>query len=257
MEKPRVMALVTARGGSKGLPKKNILPLLGKPLIAWSIEAALNARSIDRTFVSTDCQEIADISVQYGAEVPCLRPPEHAQDNSPHIDSITHAIEHFAAGWNPEWVVLLQPTSPLRTADDIDAAVQLALSSGCDSVISVREAAQHPFKMFCLDKDESMELLTITNPNFQKTVEYPRRQDLPLALQENGAIYIHKAADLMHNGGADLPFRRHCSGSKPAGTHCKPLVMPTSRSADIDTIDDFRTCEALMRRMCASDASRQ
>ena len=103
-----------------------------------------------------------------GAEVPCLRPAEHAQDDSPHIDSITHAIRHFAPGWVPDWVVLLQPTSPLRTAEDIDAGIQLALLTGCDSVVSVREAAQHPFKMFCLDEGGNMELLAITNPNFQK-----------------------------------------------------------------------------------------
>merc|ERR1711968_84418 len=109
------------------------------------------------------------------------------------------------------------------------------LEGGCRSVISVREASQHPFKMFCRDPEGCLELLAITNPNFQKKVDYPRRQDLPPAYQENGAFYIHSSRDCLDAGGADLPFRDHCRNGQ-----CKPYVMPASRSADVDTIEDLR-----------------
>jgi CMP-N,N'-diacetyllegionaminic acid synthase len=219
------VALITARAGSKGLPGKNIVDLGGLPLIAYSIRAAKQAKSVDRVVVSTDGEAIAEASRAHGAEVPFMRPAELASDSSPHIDALAHALEQLAAEeppYRPKWIALLQPTSPFNTAEDIDAAMEIAITKDCRSVLSVRTAQQHPFKMFCADGDGALESLVIANAAFPKKVEYLRRQDLPEAYEENGAIYIHRSQDI-------LDF--YAAGRKLCHGH----VMSSARSLDIDT----------------------
>ena len=149
MKKETIVAVITARGGSKGIPQKNLRTVLGKPLIAYSIEAALQAKTLTRTIVSTDDETIAQVSRQYGAEVPFLRPQHLATDTATSIAVLQHAVTYLAEqeGYLADIVVCLQPTSPLRSAEDIDQAVNLCLRSGADSVVSLCQAKHHPFWM--------------------------------------------------------------------------------------------------------------
>ncbi|MBC8555357.1 MAG: acylneuraminate cytidylyltransferase family protein, partial [Candidatus Brocadiales bacterium] len=141
----RILAIIPARGGSKRLPRKNILDLAGKPPIAWSIEAALGSKYIDRVIVSTDDEEIAGISRKYGADVPFMRPNKLATDESSSVDVVLHVINTLKEkGRESEYIMLLQPTSPLRTMENIDEAVELLQSSSSDAVISVCEAEHSP-----------------------------------------------------------------------------------------------------------------
>ena len=132
----KILGLITARGGSKGIPGKNIKPLAGKPLIAWTIEAANNSRLLSQVIVSTDDNEIARSAQAWGAEVPFKRPEELAQDQSSHLDVVLHALQWYQLQHRalPEYVMLLQPTSPLRTANDIDAAISLAAQKQADAI---------------------------------------------------------------------------------------------------------------------------
>ena len=146
MTEPDVVGLITARGGSISIPRKNVAPLAGKPLIAWTVEAARSAKALRRIIVSTDDAECSAVAQAWGAEAPFLRPAALARDDSPHIDAVVHAIEWLAdTGERPEFVMVLQPTSPLRVSEDIDAAVQLAVARDASAVVSVAEAATHPF----------------------------------------------------------------------------------------------------------------
>ena len=178
--------MITARGGSKGLPRKNVLPLAGRPLIAWSIRAAQEAACRPRVVVSTDDDEIAKTALAHGAEVPFLRPAHLAQDDSPHIDVILHAVHWLEQqqGYRPPWVLLLQPTSPLRLAQDIDQALALARAQGASSVVSVQEAPCHPYLTQTIDGQGRL------RPFLPPPPGYLRRQDMPPAFALNGAIYL-------------------------------------------------------------------
>ena len=213
-----ILGLIPARGGSKGIPRKNVLPIAGKPLIAWTIEAALAARALDRVVVTTDDAEIAEIAVAHGADVPFLRPAELARDKTPGIDPVLHALD-MLPGF--EVVVLLQPTSPLRTADDIDAAV--ALSDG-NNVVGVTKAA-HVAWTFGMD---AAGVLEIGNTAFA-----PRRQDAPALFALNGAIYVSATKRVYQHRGFLVP-----------GT--LGYDMPAERSVDIDGPMDWRLAELLL-----------
>ena len=145
----RVLAVITARGGSKGLPQKNIRPLAGKPLIAYTIDTASQARLLDRTVVSTDDQQIAEIARQHGAETPFLRPPQLATDDISVYPALAHAVQWLEEheDYHPDYVMLLQPTSPLRTVEDIDNSIMIALEKDADGVVSLCEAKHHPYWM--------------------------------------------------------------------------------------------------------------
>src|SRR3989344_6738402 len=137
----KVLGVITARGGSKGIPGKNIRPLLGKPLIVYTIEAAKNSGVFDRLILSTDDKEIADVAQKCGCDVPFMRPDELAQDDTPHLPVMQHAVQWLKDNENyePDYVMILQPTSPLRQASHIKEAVDLILSKGTDAVLSVAE----------------------------------------------------------------------------------------------------------------------
>lgn len=225
-----VVALVTARGGSKGLPGKNVRLLGGKPLISWSIEAALRSTNVARVLVSTDDPVIADAARQAGGEVPFLRPPELARDDSPHIDVALHALQWLAetAGTMPGYLLLLQPTSPLRRTEDIDESVAIAARRGAVAVVGVTEAPSHPLKTFRLDDAGTLV------PFVDSPIAYKRRQDLPLALAENGAIYLTRT-DVLRSSRSFVP-----PGSVP-------YVMPAHRSIDIDSALDLALAELVLR----------
>lgn len=161
-ETPKVLALIPARGGSKGIPRKNLLPIAGKPMIAYSIQQAHDSSRINRVIVTTDDEEIAEVSRQYGAETPFMRPAEIAGDLSPDIDAFRHALEWLRdnEGYEPDMVVHLRPPGPVRRLELIDAAIDLLASHPeADAVRSVRRALQTPYKMWRIGDDGYMQPL--------------------------------------------------------------------------------------------------
>jgi CMP-N-acetylneuraminic acid synthetase len=230
----QILAIILARGGSKGIPRKNIALLAGKPLIAWTIEAAMHSPLVSRIIISTDDQEIADVSLQLGGEVPFIRPAALAQDNTTSADSFRHAILWMDQNHqlNSDYAMLLQPTSPLRTSEDIDAAIELALQSNAESVVSVCKSKSHPYWTFRLNETGKLcRYLEHDLLDFQK--QYTARQDLPPAYALNGAIYLIKVDVFL----AENTFL-------PDGTI--PYVMPPERSLDIDTPWEFRLAEWIL-----------
>ena len=230
----RVLAVITARGGSKSVPRKNLRPLGGKPLIVHTIAAALGAGGVlYRVVVSTEDAEIARISREAGAEVPFMRPPELATDDAPSLPVVQHATRFVENqdGVHLDWVMTLQPTTPFRDAADIRNAVELAERGDCDSVVSVSEANHvHPYRMLRL----AHKFLV---PFLDGVAEGTRRQDLtPTAYQRNGGIYLTRRDVLLER---DSLY----------GEAVRPHPMPIERSLDIDTELDFRVAETFMEEM--------
>jgi len=226
----RIIAIIPARGGSKRLPRKSVLPLAGKPLIVWSIEAALASAYIDRTVVSTDDTEIAEIAKAAGASVPFMRPPELASDTACSADVVIHALDYLESQKDHyDYIVLLQPTSPLRTSADIDAALELCISKDANSIISVCETDHSPLWENTLPPDHSM--IGFINENIAKL----RSQDLPTYYRINGAIYISKIDDFRVRRTFFVCERIYA------------FIMPKERSLDIDTGLDFSIAEAVMK----------
>lgn len=212
-----VLALITARGGSKGLPRKNVLLAAGEPLVVWTVKAANSAKCVDRVVLSSEDDEIMAVAKAAGCEVPFRRPANLSSDNATSIDVVLHALEQLP-GY--EYVVLLQPTSPLRTAADIDSAFALMLETAAPSCVSICEADQTPYWMYSVDSDSKLQRLLAEMP------EIKRRQDLPPTYIINGAIYIARIDWLIAN-------------KKFIGFETVGYVMPKERSLDIDTIEDF------------------
>jgi CMP-N,N'-diacetyllegionaminic acid synthase len=228
------LAIITARGGSKGIPRKNIRPVLGKPLIAYSIEAALALRDrFCHIIVSTEDTEIAELSRQLGAEVPFLRPMELARDETPTLPVLQHAVRFVEEKdrVKMDWILLLQPTSPLRTRGDILAAMQLAQMGGCDSVISVTEAHSHPIFM---KRIENGQLLSFSDLLVEK--EGTRRQDAkPTAYIRNGAIYLTARKTLMEDNSI-------------WGKFIRAYIMPAERSVNVDGEMDLILTELMLQK---------
>lgn len=223
------LALIPARAGSKRLPNKNLLPVAGKPLIAWTIEAALASGCFDRVLVSTDSEALADIAREHGAEVPFLRPAECSSDTASSMDVIRHALTWLEAESGvPETTTLLQPTSPLRTSDDIRAAFARFRDTGADSVVSVSEAEHSPLWSNTLPDDGS--LAGFLRPE----VLGKRSQDLPTYYRLNGAIYIARTASLL----TQRSF---------LGMNSYAYVMPAERAVDIDHRADLLLADILLR----------
>ena len=223
-----IVAIIPARGGSKGIPRKNIKQLFGKPLIVWTIEHAKKSRYIGRITVSTEDKEIAEISKKCGAEV-IERPEELAKDETPTIDVIFHVLEVIKAeNFEPGLVVLLQPTSPLRNAQDIDNAIELFLKNDCESVVSVCEVEHSLYWSFEIEN-------RYLKPIFGGKYLNMRRQDLSKVYTPNGAIYVSTPEILR----------------KYKSFYCSktiPYIMPPERSVDIDNEIDFMLAELLMRK---------
>jgi len=225
-----ILGLIPARGGSKELPKKNIRPLLGKPLIAWTIEQAKASRYVDRVIVSTDDEEIAEIVKQYGAEVPFMRPKELARDDIPGIDVVFHAMNWFIKNENKQYdlIILLQPTSPLRTAEDIDKAIELLFFKKAKAIVSVCEVDHHPLWTNALPENGCMK-------NFiRKEIINKNRQELPTFYRLNGAIYLAYCNYIKEQKGF-------------FGEETFAYIMPKERSVDIDSELDLKLAEILMK----------
>jgi CMP-N,N'-diacetyllegionaminic acid synthase len=216
---PTILGIVPARGGSKAIPRKNLALLANKPLLAWTVEVALESASLDRLVISTDDPEIAEVGKKLGAEIPFLRPAELATDTSTSMDVILHTLRWFADNKNylPDYVLLLQPTSPLRTATDIRESIKLALAKRADSVVSVCESHQHPLWMKGVN-DQG----TLIDLYPQSAAAPTRRQDLSPVFALNGAVYLALRSFL-------LSERTFISERTYA------YVMPENRSLDVDT----------------------
>lgn len=234
-----VVGLITARGGSKGIPRKNIKRLAGKPLIAWTIEAARQSRHLRRLILSTDDDEIAQTAREWGADVPFMRPGELARDDSSHISVVRHAADWLERNESrcPEFLMILQPPTPLRTAADIDGAIELANEKGADAVVSVVEAQHHPYLTHRMTETGSLVEFVPCD------IEYPRRQDLPPVYALNGAIYLIRYSR--------LPQLKTLVPHGSLG-----FVMPQDRSLDIDTLWDFHLAELILQHQPTQAAVR-
>jgi len=225
-----IIGLITARGGSRSIPGKNIKLLAGKPLIAWTIEAALQCKELRRVIVSTDDEKIAEVAQQLGAEVPFIRPVELSQDDSSHISVVLHTIHWLEEkeGFCPDYIMLLQPTSPFRTVEDMQKSIQFAKDNHAVAVMSVCEATKHPYKTYKILENGTLEYFIPSN------IGYKYRQALPKVYEENGAIYLNKRSSLLQ----DQTFL-------PTGTIA--YVMPEARSLDVDTPWDFYVADLVLK----------
>lgn len=233
-----MIAIIPARGGSKGLPGKNIKPLLGKPLIAYTIEAALQAKSISRVIVTTDSKEIAETAREYGAEVPFLRPDYLAADNSSAIDVYLHAAEYMMQqGEDMAKFIVLLPTAPLRDANDIDEAVELLRQEQAVTLISMTEAETPVSWYYCKKQDGYVE-----NAGFDMMNAVRNRQDNRKYYIPNGAIYI-------------LDYQLLKNERTYYDKRTTAYLMEREKSIDIDTKFDFDLIEYLISRQEENDGN--
>ncbi len=227
----RLLGIIPARGGSKGIPGKNLVPLCGKPLLAWTVEAAQRSELLDRVVLSSEDPAIIAAAQALGCEVPFTRPAELAQDDTPGIAPVLHCLDELGADFDA--AVLLQPTSPLRLAADIDAAIRLWHGSGAPSCVSVCEPAESPYWTFVLDEGGRLQPLFDSLPT--------RRQDLPKSVALNGAIYVADADWL----------RREETFVTPETV---AYEMPRSRSLDVDTPHDLQLVVAVLGSRAGAEA---
>ena len=225
----KILAIIPARGGSKRLPRKNIRPLAGKPLLAYSIEAARSSQYIDRIIVSTEDMEIANIAKKFGADVPALRPMELAEDATKSDDVLKYTAEYMESKENyiPDIIVLIQPTSPLVSAEDIDKTVETLIAGNSHSSLTVCEITERPEWMYLLNNKKPMLFLN-------KSSLKARSQDLPELGIINGAVYV-----MTHN----TIMKRN----KIIDENTSIYLMPRERTVDIDELFDFQLAEFLMK----------
>jgi len=225
----KILAIIPARGGSKRLPRKNILPLNGKPLIAWTIEAALQSPYIDKVIVSTDDHQIGEVSEEYGVAVPFYRPAHLSSDTATSIDVVLHVVDKMSeADEYYDIIMLLQPTSPLRQSGHINQACIEFVEKGADGIISVCETEHSP--LWCNTLPENNSMTNFLPNEFQNK----RSQDLPVYYRLNGAIYISSVDNLKNKK------------SFIAGNKIFAYVMKAENSIDIDNVIDFKMAEVLM-----------
>ncbi len=226
MNNEKILAVIPARGGSKGLPRKNIRPIAGKPLIAWTIEEAKKSRFIDRIILSSEDDEIITVAKNYGCDVPFKRSADLAKDNTPGIFPILDAIKRL-----PDYdaVILLQPTSPLRTVSDIDECIESYYQEKVNSIVSVTTPTKSPYWMYSINKQNKLKPIL----NTENTMMI--RQDLPSAFVLNGAIYMTNCRWLLETQTFMTP--ETCA-----------FLMPPERSIDIDTLLDFDMAGLLLEK---------
>jgi N-acylneuraminate cytidylyltransferase len=232
-DQPEVLALIPARGGSKSIPRKNIRPFAGHPLIAYSIAAGLAAETVTRVIVSTDDEEIAAVARDYGAETPFLRPAEFSQDDTPDLPVFQHALRWLEAkqGYRPQIVVQLRPTSPLRRTAHIDQCVHQILGRpDADAVRTVCVPFQNPFKMWVIDASGLMQPLVQTG--FREAYNMPR-QALPDVYWQTGYVDAAWTATILDK-------------NSMTGERILPLVIDPSEWIDIDSPDDWRRAERML-----------
>lgn len=225
--KQKILALIPARGGSKGIKDKNIILLAGKSLIAYSIEAAKNSKYIDSIVVTTDSKKIAEVAKQCGARVPFLRPAELGADTSKTIDAVLHAIKTLKSmDENYNTLVLLQPTQPLRTTYDIDKAIELYYENGENGLVSISPVDDSPLLIRSIDAEGKLVNLLSQNSTC-------RRQDMPNYYKVNGCIYINKIDELNKNTSFN--------------DNKVPFIMTKEHSVDIDEISDLWMAEYYLK----------
>ena len=226
----KILGIITARGGSKGIPRKNIKKLNGIPLIGYTINAALKSKFLTKFIVSTEDSEIASISEKYGATVPFIRPMNLAGDNSKGIDVLIHALKWFKDNQNEEfdYLMVLQPTSPLRSCKDIDECIKKIINSNADSVMSVYEMVD--FSLEKLKKIEEDMILPLIKDEGHLSEQ---RQNLNKVYKRNGSIYLTKTNIIMKE---DL-----------FGEISRPYIMPPELSIDINTPIDFKFTEFILK----------
>ena len=234
-DSPKIVALIPARGGSKGIPRKNILPVMGRPLIAWSIGHALQSKHIARVIVSTDDNEIARISITWGAEVPFLRPSIYAQDMSPDIEVFKHALSWLQEeeGYVPDLIVHLRPTSPVRQVNVIDSAISRMLDDpSADALRSVSLALQTPYKMWLI-KGKFLEPV-VTLPGIPECHSVARQQ-LPKVYRQNGYVDIIRSSTILEK-------------NSMTGINVLPLVIEEP-TYELDYMDDIPHVEHAIRNL--------
>ena len=221
----KILALIPARGGSKGIPNKNITDLAGKPLIAYSINACKGSRFVDDIVVSTDSEKIATIARTFGAEVPFMRPEELAMDTSKTLDAVLHAVSELKKqGREYDSIVLIQPTQPLRTSEDIDGAIDTYYINSEQDVVSVCEVSEHPLLMRTLKEGVLVPLLDKSSTC--------RRQDMDKYYKVNGCVYVNSVNNLNENTSFN--------------DNLIPYVMDRSHSVDIDEPADLKYAEVVI-----------
>lgn len=232
----RVLAVVPARGGSKGLPGKNLRPLKGHPLVAYSILAGREATYVDRVLLSTDDNVIASVGKEYGAEVPFLRPAELAGDQSTDLQFWRHALDYLreVERYVPEYVVQLRPTSPIRPAGLIDECVKILDDEGGDSLRVVTPSPANPYKMWEVDEKANrmtplLRLASVEEPQNQA------RQSLPQVYWQIGTLDVIRTTVITERG-------------RLSGESVIPFILDTSYAVDIDTMSDFRRAENRLER---------
>ena len=216
--------MITARGGSRGVPRKNLRTVAGKPLLAWTILEAQKAKGLDRLILSSEDAEIIAVAKGYGCEAPFVRPAELARDETPGIEAVLHALEQ-AQGY--DIVVLLQPTSPLRLAVDIDGCVEMMIAQRAPACVAVSEAAQNPYWMYTLGA--GLRLKPLIEPE-----RHHRRQDLPAVYMVNGAGYA-----------AEIEWLRKARTFLTEETVA--YLMPQERALDVDSEQDLMLAEGMLR----------
>ena len=229
----KILGVITARGGSKGIPGKNIKLLGGKPLIAYTIEAAKKSSLITHLIVSTDDKDIADVCKKYGADVPFTRPEELALDTTPHLPVMRHAVEFMEnkLGEKIDYAVILQPTSPFRLPEHIDATIQKLMDTGADSSVSLVEVegGSHPMKMKKLENDRVL-------PYCMDEPEGARRQDLPICYKRSSAVYAIKRETLMDK-------------NRLYGDYVAGFITPKEFYIDIDNEPDWMKAEYMLKKL--------
>jgi CMP-N-acetylneuraminic acid synthetase len=224
----KILGIIPARGGSKGISNKNIIAINGKPLIAYTIEEALKSNYLDRVIVSTDDEKIKDVSLEYGAGVPFVRPDYLSNDTAKTIDVVLHALDFLKKnGERYDYVVLLQPTSPLRKSGDIDDAIDKVMGNNSESLISVCEVEQNPVIMRTINNNRLCEVISFNGDNL-------RRQNLPAFYIFNGAIYVN-SVKMLYN---ERTF---------VNDDTLPYIMEKNRSVDIDEPVDILIVESILK----------
>jgi CMP-N,N'-diacetyllegionaminic acid synthase len=222
----KVLGLVPARGGSKGVPGKNTRMLAGRPLLEYTSRAAFDSAVLDRVILSTDSEAIAECGRRLGLEVPFMRPTDLARDDTPMLSVIEHALDELQrGGWDPDIVVLLQPTSPLRTPAHIRSAVELLRSSGADSVVTVTALPLHLSPDYVMRIEDGR-----LRPFLADGLRVSRRQDARPAYSRDGTVYAFRTATVRSSGTI-------------YGDDCRPLVIDAAESLSIDTAADWVAAE--------------
>jgi len=221
-----ILAIIPARGGSKGIPRKNIKMLAGKPLIAWTIEEAKKSKYVDRLILSSEDEEIIEVAQKWGCEVPFVRPKELAQDNTPGIEPILHAVNLLEKQYN--YVCILQPTSPLRKVNDIDGCIEKCVKMNATSCVSVTEVNKHPYWTYSLDSNNKL-------IPFSENKQITLRQDLPKIYSLNGAVYFISTNEL-------IKYKQLIN------TETIAYLMQKQNSLDIDDYIDFKIAELFFKK---------